>query len=174
MIVSYISDAVPRLLPRRGRRVRVGISLRTVFALDVPQELRDSPLQDNHFNWRYAFGLQSTIDPLQHLFFLVCGYQDPPRPLLVCVRKLLRFVLGYELVSLVQRFASSRLPSTHIETVPLFPVVPRGGPGLIDSCVNPNTHIRVSTQISDAVRGEAVSFWNHKKPEEQENLGLSG
>lgn len=36
---------------------KAGTFKRTVFALNVPQELRDSPLQDDHLDFRYALGL---------------------------------------------------------------------------------------------------------------------
>ena len=93
----------------------------------------------------------------------------------MCVCELLRFVLRYELLSLAPRVSSIRHPATYIEPVPLFPVVPRGGPGLVDSCIYPNTHVRLRVpQVSNTVRGKAVRFWNHEKPEEQEILGHSG
>jgi hypothetical protein len=71
--------------------------VRTVFTLDVPQELRYSPLQDNHLDWWYSLGLQPAIDPFQQSMLLVRGYKYPSRPFLMSVGELFRFVFGYEL-----------------------------------------------------------------------------
>lgn len=91
------------LLVRHGMHVKAEAFARTVFALDVPQELRDSPLQNDHFDWRYALGLQSTINSCSQSFLLIRGYQDPSCPLLVSVGELLRFLLRYELFSSAPR-----------------------------------------------------------------------
>ena len=95
-----------RQLVRHGMHVKARAPERTVFSLDIPQELRYSPLQDYHLNRRYALSLQATIDSFQHLFLFIRRYQYPPCPLLVCVCELLRFVLRYKLFSSVSRVAS--------------------------------------------------------------------
>lgn len=153
---------------------KAGAIARTVFALDVPQELRNPPLQYDHFDCWYAFSLQPTVDPCEHLLLLIRRYQDPSCPILVCICELLRFVLGYELLSSVPRFASIRHLATHVEPVPLFPIVPCGGPGLVDSCIYPYAHVRMSTPGRQDCGEQAVRFWDHKKPEEQEILGHRG
>lgn len=41
--------------------------------------------------------------------------------------------------------ASTSHPATHVEAIPLLPVMPRSGPGLVDRRIYPYTHVRMST-----------------------------
>lgn len=69
----------------------------TIFPLDVPQQLRNPPLQNNHLNRRYALGRQPCVYSLQHSLFLVCRNEDPSHPVGMRFGKLSRLVLRDEL-----------------------------------------------------------------------------
>lgn len=93
-----VSNALERQSLLRTRSDERGEVKRTVFALDVSQELRHPPLQDDHLNWWYSLGLQTTINPFQQPMLFVRRYQYPSRPFFMSVSELFRFVLRYELL----------------------------------------------------------------------------
>lgn len=85
-----VCKSAVQCMPRR-------LLVRTVFALDVPQELRYSPLQDDHLDRWYSLGLQPAIDPFQQSMLLVRGYKYPSCPFLMSVGEHLRFIFRYVL-----------------------------------------------------------------------------
>lgn len=113
----------------------------TELPLDIPQQLRHPPLEYNHLYGAYTLSLQSSVDALKHTFLLVRGDQYPPRPVFVRLGQLLRLVLGYKLVALAVVGTRHRA-STYIEAIPLLLSVACGCPGLMDSRIYPNTHLR--------------------------------
>jgi hypothetical protein len=86
---------------------------RTIFPLNVSQQLRDAPFQNYHLNCRDAFGSQPTIYALQHLLLFVGGDKDPSGPFVVCFGELLCLVLCDELVRLARSLPAWTLGDSH-------------------------------------------------------------
>ena len=111
----------------------------TVFSLNVSEQLRYSPLQDYHLDWRDPFSSQSSIYSFQHLFLLVRGDEDPSFPVGMRLCELSGLVFRYKLVSLAKRTSAAK-SLTYVEPVPLFLAVVRSCSGLLDRRIYPNTH----------------------------------
>lgn len=152
---------------------RKGASAHTVFPLDVPQELRHAPLQDDHLDGRDTFSSQTSIDSLEHLLFLVRGDEDPSFPVRVRLRKLPGLVFGYELVPLAKHTLATRVYLRRIG-----PIVPGCGLQLFGP-LGPSHLSEYSWRLDDLgttndAQRKPASFWNHRKQEEREILGHRG
>ena len=93
-----------------GAHGNAGALAHTVFSLNISEELGDSPLQDNHFDGRDAFGPQSTIYSLQHLLLLVRRNKYPSFPVCVRLCELPGLVFRNELVLLAHHDFSDMDP----------------------------------------------------------------
>ena len=102
--------------PPNGRALHEPADLqavRTVFPLNVSQELGHSPFQNDHLDRGDALGAQSSVYSVQHLLLLVRRYQDPSFPVWVRLCELPSLVLGYELGLLTESlFCASELGPT--------------------------------------------------------------
>ncbi|KAH8627923.1 hypothetical protein IG631_17691 [Alternaria alternata] len=113
------------------------------------------------------------VDPLQHLFFLVRGDEDPSFPVRVRLRKLPGLVFGYELVSLAKHTLATRAYLRRIG-----PIVPGCGLQLFGPLA-PSHLSEYSWRLGDLgttndAQRKPASFWNHREQEKQEILGHRG